>query len=190
VPETATAARRPSPRPRPDAAPERPGPAHLTVVPDPDTLHSATPEPAISENTHADHVSAGHDLTDGAQIGPEAVQGAESPGLWARTAAYWTPPAIFTDQPASLAELADYAKYAPWTHQNSGLIRTAGVSYYRVLTYPYTAVSRYREWVMQRPGRLLAHLAGIKLFALTGPGIWVTHHIVYPAAQFAGHVFL
>lgn len=190
MPEPATATRRPSPYPRAAESVSRPAAAHLRVVPEPDTLQSATPEPAIGEDTPLDHVSAAHDLADGAQTGPVAELDAGSPGLWARSKAYWTPPQIFTDRPASLAELADYAKHAPWTHQNSGLIRGAGIGYYRTLAYPYTAVSRYREWMFQRPGRLLLHLAGVKLFALTGPGIWVVDHIVYPAAQFAGHVFL
>jgi hypothetical protein len=190
VPEPATATRRPSPYPRAAESASRPAAAHLRVVPEPEPAATLQPETATTENTPLDHVSAGHDHPDDAHDSPVAEPTAASPGLWARSKAYWTPPQIFTDRPASLAELADYAKYAPWTHQNSGLIRGAGIGYYRALTYPYTTVSRYREWVTQRPGRLLLHLAGVKLFALTGPGTWVVDHLVYPAAQFAGHVFL
>jgi hypothetical protein len=107
-----------------------------------------------------------------------------------RVGSYWTPPALFTDQPASLAELGEYARHAPWAHQQHGPIRAAGIGYWRALAYPYTAVSRYREWVFQRPGRLLAHLGAIKLLAHTTPGIWVVDHIVYPAASLAGHILL
>lgn len=103
---------------------------------------------------------------------------------------YWTAPAVFTDRPASLAELAEYAKQAPWTHERTGLVRGLGVGYYRSFAYPYTVVSRYREWFAQRPLRLLALAGGVKLAALTGPGSWAVDHLVYPAAHLAGHIFL
>lgn len=97
---------------------------------------------------------------------------------------------MFTTAPATLEDLAAYAKRAPWTQQQTGIIRAAGIGYYRFLAYPYTVVSRYREWFAQRPMRMLFLAGGVKLAALTGPGHWVVHTVVYPVAQFAGHIFL
>lgn len=186
---------RPSPRPRPAGAPSRPVDGHrLHVVPppaDPQVSDSEVPTSGISG--------------DSAGATPESITAGQSgsavtvtrpgfrvrvAGTWAASRTYWTPPAVFTDRPASLHDLAAYAKQAPWTAQQTGLIRAFGVGYYRYGAYPYTVVSRYREWFVQRPLRYAALLGGVKLAALTGPGHWVVHTVVYPAAQFAGHIFL
>lgn len=185
------------PGPRVDN-PQRPAEdrPRLHVVPEP-AADSATcnlqPETA-EPDTPTEEFPQVSDHPDSAT---QAAARLQISGLWAstkdltaRTGAYWTPPALFTDQPASLAELADYAHHAPWTHQHNGLIRGAGVGYWRGVAHPYTVVSRYREWVMQRPGRLLVHLGAVKLLAHTTPGVWVVDHLVYPAATFAGHLFL
>ncbi|WP_433730941.1 hypothetical protein ACQP2Y_21400 [Actinoplanes sp. CA-051413] len=200
-------ARRPSPRPRPAGAPSRPvdRPELRIVPPPPDDMfvddpaapvqaEACTLQPEADETTTPTAEFPQVNVnTDGAHPDParSRVQ-----ALWAstravagRTGAYWTPPALFTDQPASLAELADYARHAPWTAQNRSVIRKAGVVYHGG-AYAYTVVSRYREWVVQRPGRLAVHLGAIKILALTTPGIWVVDHLVYPVAQFAGHLFL
>lgn len=182
-------ARRPSPRPRPAGAPSRPGEApRLHVVPQPaDTLQ---PEPCNDENTPLAHVSAGQDLAGGATSPPVAVPAAGWRAYLAAARRYWTPPAVFTERPPSLANLAAYAKQAPWTHQQAGPIRTAGIAYYRFAGYPYTVCSRYTEWFAQRPMRMVCLLGGIKLLALTGPGDWAVHTLVYPAAHLAGRIFL
>jgi hypothetical protein len=179
---------RPSPRRRPADAPSRPGEApRLHVVPPAADLQSET---EAAENTPLDHVSAGQDLAGDAEIS-RFTSAATGLRLFAATSrAYWTPPSIFTDAPATLEELAAYAKHAPWTAQDRGLIRAFGIGYYRFVGYPYTVISRYREWFAQRPLRLATLLGGVKLAALTGPGQWVVHTVVYPAAQFAGHIFL
>ncbi len=177
---------RPSPRPRPDGAPPRPDSPRLHVVTDQteitETATAGTPPSA--EDPQVSDLSAFADA--------ETATGAEARirAFGASTAAYWTPPAVYTDRPASLAELAAYAKQAPWTHQQTGIIRGLGVAYYRGVAYPYTVISRYREWFAQRPGRLLVLFGGVKLAAMTGPGIWAVDHLVYPAARIAGHVFL
>lgn len=195
------AARRPSPRPRPaDTDPgmvnERPNlrvvPPHADPVPVEPEACTVQPDPAGDPTPTAEipQVSA----SDGAQQEAEPDLTA---GLWARTRhlagrtrQYWTPPALLTEAPATLADLADYAHHAPWTAQDHGPLRKAGVAYWTGVALPYTGVSRYREWVIQRPGRLTAHLAVIKLFAHTTAGLWVVDHLVYPVAQFAGHLFL
>lgn len=177
--EPATA-RRPSPRPRPADEPP-----HLRIVPP--TLQ---PETATSPDVPCDQETPGQDHAGHATFPAQPLQISGFRAFAARCATYWTPPEIFTDQPASLQDLADYARHAPWTHQNTGLLRAAGIGYYRAVSYPYTVVSRYREWVMQRPGRLLLHLGGLKLLAHTSPGMWAVDHLIYPAAQIVGHVFL
>lgn len=205
--DTATAeARRPNPRPRPAGAPSRPV-DHLRVVPpppddmfvddpaspleaepctlqpEPDEDTTPTAEfPQVNVNTDGAHPDPAHSRVQGVWASTKAAA--------ARTGAYWTPPALFTDQPASLADLAQYARHAPWTAQNRGAIRKAGAVYWSGLALPYTTVSRYREWVIQRPGRLLVHLGAIKLLALTTPGIWAVDNLIYPVAQLAGHLFL
>ncbi len=107
-----------------------------------------------------------------------------------RSRDYWTTPGLYTTRPASLADLAEYAKHAPWTAQQHGPIRTFGVWYYRLFAYPYTAWGRTKEHMVQRPLRFAALLGGIKLASMTGPGAWVVDHIVFPVAHYAGHVFL
>jgi hypothetical protein len=158
------------------------------------------PQANLQSDLQSETASGGHTrLSEDPQVSDHVAAPAlqSETTLWARigaavaaSRAYWTPPDIFTGRPASLEELAAYAKRAPWTHQRTGIVRAAGVGHYRVVGYPWTCVSRYGEWAAQRPMRLFAHLGGVKLLALTGPGDWAVHHIVYPAAQFAGHVFL
>lgn len=187
--ESATAGvYRPSPRPRPAGAPSRPDSPHLHVV----RPKSELPTSGTGGEAPADSISAG-------QHGPAAVSDTavseigfrvRAAGLWQASKTYWTPPAVFTDRPASLAELADYASLAPWTSQNTGLARGFGVWYHRVFGYPYTVVSRYREWFVQRPLRFAALVGGVKLASMTGPGAWVVDTIVYPAARTVGHILL
>jgi hypothetical protein len=118
---------------------------------------------------------------------------------WAALAAYFTPPSVFVDRPASLAELAAYARFAPWTRQEyiakphtdedtgnvvkTGPLRAFGVAWYRYVGYPYTVASRYREWIAQRPGRAVPVLLLVKLLASTTPGAWVVANVVMPVAS-------
>ena len=173
---------RPSPRPHPAAAPSRPTDTHLHVVP---TLQ---PETETAENTPTETITAGQSGSSLARRAREAAAGFRV--RIDATRAYWTPPAVFTDRPASLAELAEYAREAPWTQQKTGPIRAVGVSWYRFVGYPKTVKNRYSEWIWQRPFRAFAFLGAVKIFALTGPGSWAVDHIVYPAAHLAGHLFL
>jgi hypothetical protein len=171
---------------RPAAAPSRPDNPHLHVVPDPDLQsETATGEdaPSITSPQVNDHAAD-------ADAAPHFTLGDRFWLLRTSVKDYWTPPAVFTEQPASLADLASYAKVAPWTHQPTGLLRGLGVGYYRFVGYPYTVISRYREWFAQRPLRFALLLGGVKLAALTGPGDWVVHTVLYPVAQFAGRTLL
>lgn len=181
------AAWRPSPRPRPGV--QRPAdPPHLRVVPDSSEVPtSGTPEGAPSET-----ITAGQSGSPAVETSPTSDLGfrTRAANLYTASRTYWTPPAVFTDQPASLAELADYARHAPWTSQNAGVMRAFGVWWYRLAGYPATVTGRYAEWVWQRPGRFLLTAGVVKLVALTGPGSWAVDHIVYPAAHLAGRIFL
>lgn len=184
---SAAPARRPSPHPRPDDGQPRPAAApHLRVVPEP-TLQSET---AIGDTLPPVGVPAGQNVADHATSAPISEPGSRIARVWGVSKAYWTPPAIFTDQAPALTDVAAYAKTAPWTHQHTGPIRKLGVAYGTGFAVPYTVWSRYKEHVVQRPGRLAAHLGLFKLFALTGPGIWLVDHLIYPAARIVGHLFL
>lgn len=195
--ENATA-RKPSPRPRSldDPALDRPTlrVVPLDYTPPPTEAETGNLKPETEQAPTRRFKFPQVSGSDGAN--PEAARQRISV-FWASTKAaagrsrdYWTPPGILTDRPESVEQLAEYSRYAPWTAQKTGVIRAAGTAYWVGLALPYTAVSRYREWVVQRPARLVAHLGVIKLLSLTTPGIWVVDHLVYPVAQFAGHIFL
>lgn len=187
--ETATAGTyRPSPKPRPAAGQSRPDSPHLHVVrPDSEVPTSGNPADTPTETiTAGQNGSSTAHAPDFSDIDFRTRTGS----LWQASKAYWTPPAVFTDRPASLAELAEYARHAPWTAQQTGIVRKAGIGYQLGVAYPYTVISRYREWFAQRPLRFAALLTGVKLASMTGPGAWVVDHLVYPAARFAGHIFL
>jgi hypothetical protein len=162
---------------------------HLRAVPtDPATLQSETetgqentpPEGSPQVSDHAAVEGDAPDFSFRARFGR----------FWAASKDYWTPPAILTERPPALADLAAYAKTAPWTDQSHGIIRAFGVAYQRGFAIPYTTWSRTKEHFVQRPLRFAALLAGTKLVCLTGPGDWAVHTLVYPVAQYAGHVFL
>jgi hypothetical protein len=191
VSDQSAAVWRPSPRARPAGAPSRPGEApRLRVVPEATLQPTLQSEPAIGEDTprNEDPQVNASEIPDGTETATSVS--ARIRAFTASSRAYWTAPSIFTDRPASLEELAAYAKRAPWTHQQTGIIRSFGIGWYRFVAYPYTVKSRYQEWFVQRPLRLAALVGGIKLLSLTGPGDWVVHTVVYPAAQLAGHIFL
>jgi hypothetical protein len=181
----------PAPRTRPTGAPARPEEPrprlHVVPTPNSEVPTSDTSQPAPDETITAGH--SGTPSETGAATSDLGFR-VRATAAWHATRTYWTPPAIFTDQPASLADLAAYARHAPWSHRTDGPLRAAGVGYYRLIGYPYTVVSRYREWIAQRPGRLLIALGGIKLATATGPGIWVVDHLIYPAARLVGHILL
>lgn len=106
-------------------------------------------------------------------------------GWGARFLTYFTPPTILADRPASIPELATYAHEGGWTRQQHGLLRASGIWWWRLVGLPKTVISRYREWIWQRPGRVIPVLLLIKLLALTGPGMWVVDHLFLPAARAA-----
>ncbi len=78
----------------------------------------------------------------------------------------FTPPAVWKDAPASLAELATYARAGAWTAQQAGFVRNLGIWWCRLVAIPATVACRYLEWFAQRPGRTLTVIALIALFWL------------------------
>lgn len=79
---------------------------------------------------------------------------------------YVTPPSVLTEKPASVKELAAYAKHGIWSRQEVGALRAAGIAWYRLVGLPVTVVCRYVEWIFQRPGRVTAVAGLIILFWL------------------------
>ncbi|MEV0732407.1 hypothetical protein [Polymorphospora sp. NPDC050346] len=103
---------------------------------------------------------------------------------------YVTPPSVLTQPPASVAELAAYAKTGEWTARRYGFVRGAGIWWYRLVGLPYTVWCRYGEWIAQRPGRAITVLLLIKLLASTTAGEWVVEHLIVPAGRIAVWLFL
>lgn len=64
----------------------------------------------------------------------------------------FTPPGIWTDPPATLAELSRYARYGAWTTA-TGFWRTAGVCWYALFAVPVSCAAYYLAWIVQRPAR-------------------------------------
>lgn len=111
-------------------------------------------------------------------------------GVLAASRAYWVPPNLLTQPPASVAELAAYAHHAGWTSRHDGPIRALGVVWHRAVSLPITAVCRYVEWIAQRPGRALPVFGVWKLLILTGPGPAVADTVIRPALAFLAWVLL
>jgi len=109
--------------------------------------------------------------------------------IWPRALAYFTPPSIFTEQPASMADLRRYAHAAAWTSK-AGARRALGIGYFRLIARPTTIACRYVEWIGQRPGRAIPVYALWKLVIETPPGPWIAQHFIMPLASFAGWLFL
>ena len=80
---------------------------------------------------------------------------------------------MWTDQPASLADLRHYAERAPWTSQRGGFVRGSGRAFWLLVGRSATVTLRYREWIWQRPGRLLTAAVLLFLLGHTTPGRWL-----------------
>lgn len=99
-----------------------------------------------------------------------------------RLRAYFVPPSLLTDPPPSMAQLASYARRGAWTKSRRGLLRSLGVWWYRLALIP-TAVCRYVEWTLQRPGRAVAvWLVWRLLVSIGGPTVHTFIHAVLRAA--------
>jgi hypothetical protein len=81
----------------------------------------------------------------------------------------WTPPAVWSQRPASLAELVGYARHGAWT-AHSGFWRTAGVWWMGLVVVPFSTLAYYAAWVLQRPSRFLVCGLVYVVVAHTGLG--------------------
>ena len=116
--------------------------------------------------------------------------------------AYFTPPAVLTERPASMPELSAYAHRGDWTkrkaeparkgvpEQKRGPVRTAGIWWHRLVGLPVTVVCRYVEWIAQRPGRAIPVFVLWKAFISTGAGPWIVQNLLAPVGRVAGWIFL
>lgn len=72
------------------------------------------------------------------------------------------PPEIWTEDRPALAKVAARAKRGEWTKAD-GALRKAGVAYFRLVYVPTAAVTRYVDWLVERPSRLFVALAVLGL---------------------------
>lgn len=63
---------------------------------------------------------------------------------------------VWSDKPASPAEVVRYARDGAWCSADSRLWRFAGRIYAALVAIPVTVLLDLTEWVVQRPGRLAA----------------------------------
>ena len=107
-----------------------------------------------------------------------------------RTRAYWLPPNLLVEPPASMAELAAYARLGGWTSKTDGWFRALGVLWYLLVGLPVTAVCRYFEWIAQRPARAVVAAFLWFVISRSTPGVWLADHIVRPTLAVVAWVFL
>jgi hypothetical protein len=103
--------------------------------------------------------------------------------------AYITPPQVWAEPPASMAELAAYARWGAWT-TSTGPVRRLGIVWHRLVGLPVTTVCRYVEWIAQRPGRAIPVFLLWKLLITTGPGPGFVDHVIRPALAAVAWVLL
>jgi hypothetical protein len=107
-------------------------------------------------------------------------------GVLAALGRYFTPPAPWALQPASLSELSSYAKVAKWAPRR-GVRRRLGITYWYLIGLPTTVALRYGEWLVERPGRLVTALTVAAILWRTSFGRttvhfigWALHWPLYP----------
>jgi hypothetical protein len=137
---------------------------------------SVVPDPR--ETAENSEIRLDSEVTDGedtsgffpADLVAEAT--ARAGRIWTWTAAEFRPPTVWTDSPASVAALLEYAKTADWAAPG-GPWRAAGIWWARLIGIPLTVLAYYAAWIVQRPGRFLTVLFLYALLAQTTPGRWL-----------------
>jgi hypothetical protein len=89
-----------------------------------------------------------------------------------------TPPEPWDHRPASLQELASYARQGEWTGP-TGAARTAGIWWCRLVTLPGSAITHYTAWVVARPSRTAA-VVGLWAVLMHVPAIRAVAGFVLP----------
>jgi hypothetical protein len=191
---------RPSPRPR-TAAPPAPAPEPALApesVPDDVTVGNSpvstlqstdsAPEQVESQENGAESL---HSPTESPVQTPDYVATLrDRVRAWLLAMrAYITPPQVWAEPPASMAELAAYARWGAWT-SSTGPVRRLGIVWHRLVGVPVTTVCRYVEWIGQRPGRAIPVFLLWKLFISTGPGPALAAHVIRPVLAAVAWAFL
>jgi hypothetical protein len=179
---------RPSPRPRPTPPPTpEPVADDMTVSNSPISTGDSESAPGGAQSQeNGPRVST---LQSSLHLETDTLRDQIRSGLgWLKT--YFTPPSVLSEQPASVAELAAYARWGAWTPRTDGFLRNLGVTWYRLIGLPTTVVCRYVEWIAQRPGRAIPVYLLWKLLISTGPGPWVAAHLIHPVLGFVAWVLL
>lgn len=178
---------RPSPRPRaiPPAAPA-PVPDDVTIgnCPVSGGQSEGAPTPDVSQEEGGGSVQYPVDTPADSVTRSEQVRA----GLLA-VRAYITPPQVWAEPPASMAELAAYAHWGGWT-TSTGTVRRLGIVWHRLVGLPVTTCCRYAEWIAQRPGRAIPVFVLWKLLISTGPGPGFADHVIRPALAAVAWVLL
>jgi len=153
--------------------------------------NSALRTPHSAEDP-TDEVFPAETLTDGAETPHSAHLGAprsaltdgdDEAGFWDSARATWAPvaawlranlrpPLVWTEPPASLADLSHYAHEQPYAAKY-GIARLAGVWWNRVVAMPLSAVAYYGAWIVQRPSRVAALAVLYTVLAHTTVGLWL-----------------
>jgi hypothetical protein len=106
-----------------------------------------------------------------------------------RTRAYWTPPRMLTERRPAAEQMRLYAKrarYAPST----GPRRALGIAWCNGVAVPYTAWSRTKEWIAERPARFLVVAITAKCLSELPPVEWAVDNVIKPGAAFALWLFV
>lgn len=111
-------------------------------------------------------------------------------GGFRRLARYWTPPAILTDQAPAIERIKQYARYGAWTTRTDGPLRAFGIAWCYLVAIPTLVVTRYAEWLCQRPGRFITVSVTVKMLTFLPPIAWAVDHLITPAARFVLRLFL
>ena len=112
----------------------------------------------------------------------EVITFKDAVGQWLRTSAApalsgLRPPMVWTQPPASLKDLATYAKEAPWAAR-TGPIRVAGRVWCWLVAVPVSTLAYYLAWLCQRPSRLITVFVLYAVLTQTTPGEhlpWLWH---------------
>jgi len=126
---------------------------------------NAAPAPHAGANAHAgprahargaEPVAVPDEPTETTTLGDRITDAGQ------RLFVMFQPPEIWTDDRPALAKVAARAKRGEWT-KPTGAVRKAGVAYFRFVYVPTAAVTRYVDWLVERPSRLFVALAVLGL---------------------------
>lgn len=100
------------------------------------------------------------------------------------------PPNVLTERPSAVPQLRTYAHEGPWTKAKSGLLRSLGIGWWRVVGLPVTVACRYIEWVAQRPGRWITAFVLWCLVMGSSAGPVLRIYVLAPIGHVLAWIFL